>query len=87
MSRGALGVLAVLTFLESWNAYLWPSIVLRSPENYTLPIGLASLDGMFQIEYGMMLAGGLLATLPVILLFVVGGKSLLDNISAGAVKG
>ena len=87
LSRGALSVLAVLTFLASWNDYLWPLIVLRSTEKFTFPIGLATLVGLYKIEYGMILAGAFIATLPVVVIFIAGRKSLLTNVTLGAVKG
>ena len=87
LSRGALSVLAVLTFLASWNDYLWPLIVLRSTEKFTFPIGLATLVGLYKIEYGMILAGAFIATVPVVAIFIAGRKSLLTNVTLGAVKG
>jgi arabinosaccharide transport system permease protein len=85
--RGALAVLAVLVFLGAWNDYLWPLIVLRSPENFTYPLGLATLQGLYKVEYGMILGGSFIATLPVVLIFIAGRKHLLDNMTLGAVKG
>jgi arabinosaccharide transport system permease protein len=85
--RGALAVLAVLVFLGAWNDYLWPLIVLRSPENFTYPLGLATLQGLYKVEYGMILGGSFIATLPVVLIFIAGRKHLLDNMTVGAVKG
>ena len=87
LSRGALAVLAVLIFLNAWNDYLWPLIVLRTPENFTYPLGLASLQGLYRVEYGMILAGAFIATLPVVLIFIAGRKHLLDNLAVGALKG
>lgn len=86
LSRGALSVLAVLTFLGAWNEYLWPLIVLRSGEKFTYPVGLATLVGLYKVEYGMILGGALIATVPVILIFIAGRKQLLDNLTIGAVK-
>lgn len=85
--RGALSVLAVLVFLGAWNDYLWPLIVLRSPQNFTYPLGLATLQGLYKVEYGMILGGAFIATLPVVLIFIAGRKHLLDNMTVGAVKG
>ncbi len=85
--RGALAVLAVLVFLGAWNDYLWPLIVLRTPQNFTYPLGLASLQGLYKVEYGMILGGSFIATLPVVLIFVAGRKHLLDNLAMGAIKG
>lgn len=87
LSRGAFSVLAVLIFLGSWNDYLWPLIILRTTEKFTFPIGLATLVGLYKIEYGMILAGAFIATLPVVAIFIAGRKSLLTNITLGAVKG
>jgi ABC-type glycerol-3-phosphate transport system permease component len=87
LTRGALAVLSVITFLRSWNELLWPSVVLRSEENFTLPVGIAALDGFTQVQYGMIMAGSFLSVLPIIVLFVLGGKNLLDNLTVGAVKG
>lgn len=87
LARGALSVLAVLVFLGAWNDYLWPLIVLRSPENFTYPLGLATLNGLYRVEYGMILGGSFIATLPVVLIFIAGRKQLLDNLTIGAVKG
>lgn len=87
LTRGALSVLAVLVFLGAWNDYLWPLIVLRSAEKFTYPVGLATLVGLYKIEYGMILAGAFLATLPIILIFIAGRNHLLANITLGAVKG
>ncbi len=86
LSRGALSILCVLVFLAAWNDYLWPLIVLRTPENFTYPIGLATLKGLYKIEYGMMLGGAFIATLPIVLIFVAGRNQILDNLTIGAVK-
>jgi ABC-type maltose transport system permease subunit len=62
-------------------------VALRSPENFTLPLGIQALDGYTQVEYGMIVAGSLLSVLPIIVIFVIGGKNLLDNLTTGSVKG
>lgn len=87
MAGAGLSVLAVLTFLGVWNDYLWPLIVLRTMDKYTLPIGLASLFGLYKIEYGMILAGAFIGTLPILILFYAGRRQFIDGIAAGAVKG
>jgi ABC-type glycerol-3-phosphate transport system permease component len=82
-----LSVLAVLTFLGSWNNYLWPLIALRSDEKFTFPVGLATLFGLYKIEYGMILAGAFIATLPILIIFVIGRRQFVAGLTAGAVKG
>lgn len=86
LARGAISVLAVLTFLAAWNDFLWPSIVLRTPERQTYPVGLASLVGVYQTEYGMILAGSFLVTVPIIIIFIAGRRHILDNLTLGSVK-
>lgn len=87
LARGAVSVLAILTFLASWNDFLWPSIVLRSASRQTYPVGLASLQGLYQTQYGVILAGSFLVTLPIIVLFVAGRRHILDNLTMGSVRG
>ena len=86
LSRGALSILAVLVFLQAWNDYLWPLIVLRTPEHFTYPLGLATLNGLYKVEYGMILGGAFIATLPVVLIFLAGRKQILENLASGALK-
>jgi ABC-type glycerol-3-phosphate transport system permease component len=62
-------------------------IVLRSAEKFTYPVGLATLVGLYKIEYGMILAGAFLATLPIVVIFVAGRNHILANVTLGAVKG
>jgi ABC-type glycerol-3-phosphate transport system permease component len=87
LSRPALSVLGMLVFLNSWNDYLWPLIVLRTTEKFTYPIGLATLMGLYKIEYGMILAGALLATLPIFALFIMGRNEFVAGLATGALKG
>ncbi|MGH2548503.1 MAG: carbohydrate ABC transporter permease, partial [Thermomicrobiales bacterium] len=67
LTRGGFAVLGLLSFLNAWNDYLWPLIALRSPDMFTLPIGLATLSGLYKVEWGMIMSGAVLATLPVLL--------------------
>ncbi len=87
LTRGGLAVLALLSFLNAWNDYLWPLIALRSPDMFTLPIGLATLSGLYRIEWGMIMAGAVLTTLPVLVVFYFTRHHLISGLAAGAVKG
>lgn len=87
LGGAGLSILAVLTFLGSWNDYLWPLIVLRTMDKFTFPIGLASLFGLYKVEYGMILAGAVIGTLPILIMFYLGRRQFIDGIAAGAVKG
>src|SRR5436190_5563070 len=61
LSRPAMGALAIFTFVRHWNDYIWPLITLTKSRNYTLPVGVASLQSEFQIDYGIIFAGAALA--------------------------
>jgi ABC-type glycerol-3-phosphate transport system permease component len=87
LTRGGLAVLAVLSFLNAWNDYLWPLVALRSPEMFTLPIGLATLSGLYRIEWGMIMAGAVLTTLPILAVFVWMRGHLITGLAGGAIKG
>lgn len=84
--KPALGALTIYTFLSSWNGYLWPLIVLRDEVKYTLPIGLASLIGIYRQEYGMLMAGTLLSLLPIVILFLAMQREFVQGITLGGVK-
>jgi cellobiose transport system permease protein len=85
-TRPAAAMLGLFTFITTWTNFFWPFIVLNS-DNPTLPVSLATLQGSFFIDYSVVLAGALLATLPLIFLFIVAGKQLVAGIMQGAVKG
>jgi lactose/L-arabinose transport system permease protein len=86
-----LGALAVFTFLGAWNSFLWPLIILRDIGRYTLPVGLATLQalggGGAKTEYGMILAGATLVSLPVITLFLLMQRQFIAGLTLGSVKG
>ncbi len=84
--RPALGFLGILTFVTVWNDYLWPLVVLNQPQIYTLQVALAQLNGIYNTDYSMVMAGTLLSTIPLIILFFLGARQFIANISAGALK-
>ncbi|WP_210587044.1 carbohydrate ABC transporter permease [Streptomyces sp. GESEQ-35] len=85
--RPALGALAVWTFLQSYNSFLWPLVLVSDSSQYTLPLGLQTLFVSEQRQYDLVLAGAALAVLPAVALFVLLRKQLLEGLSTGAVKG
>lgn len=84
--RPALGFLGLFTFVGTWNDYLWPLIVLFDPQLATLQISLAQLNTLYNTDYSMVMAGTLIATLPLLIIFFLGVRQFIGNISAGAVK-
>lgn len=80
-------VLGLFAFLASWNDYLWPTIVLQSPQNFTLQVALTQLKPMYGLDYGLQMGGAFLATAPLLVLFIFVGKKLVSGVMDGAVKG
>jgi multiple sugar transport system permease protein len=88
LSRGALATLGVITFLESWNNFLWPLLITGGDrEMQTLPVGLATLQGQYTFDYGKLMAGALVLTLPVLLLFVSAQRFIVRSIATTGLKG
>ena len=84
--KPALGTLGLITFIASWNNFIGPLIVMRSPDMYTLPLALRSLQSPVNTEWGALMTGAAIATLPLVLLFIVSSKQLISGLTAGAVK-
>jgi cellobiose transport system permease protein len=84
--RPALAFLGIFTFITAWNDYLWPLVVLINPDRLTLQVALSQLQGIYQTDYAMVMAGTLLATLPLIVVFIFASRHFIGNLSAGALK-
>lgn len=87
MSGSILGTLAILTFLNTWNDFLMPLIVLRDPKLFTIGVGLIYLDGEYVKQWGKVMAAFFVASLPLIIIFLFMMKLFIRGLSAGAVKG
>lgn len=85
--KPALFTLAVISFLQSWNSYLLPMIMLNNPKMYTVPLVIASIGNMFVANYGARMLGVVLGILPIIILFFLFSKQITQGMAAGAVKG
>jgi cellobiose transport system permease protein len=85
--RPAAYVLGLFGFVTAWNDFLWPFIVLKSPERYTVQIAIKALQSSRDIDLGLAMAGSFLATLPLLVLFVFVGRRLVQGIMEGAFKG
>ena len=83
----AMGTLGLITFIGSWNNFIGPLILMRSPEMYTLPLALRSLQSPVNTEWGALMAGAASATLPLLVLFAISSRRLIDGLTAGAVRG
>ena len=84
--KPALGTLGLITFIASWNNFIGPLVVMRSRDMYTLPLALRSLQSPVNTEWGALMTGSAIATLPLVLLFVLSSRQLISGLTAGAVK-
>jgi multiple sugar transport system permease protein len=87
LSKPALATLAVIAFLTNWNDFIWPVYVLFSPENFTIQPGLAILQGAYTINYPVIMAGAALASIPVLILFLVSQRYIIEGVSRSGLKG
>lgn len=84
-ARPAMAILSLFTFMTAWTDYLWPMLV--APQTPTLQVALSQLQSARYVDYTIVMTGALMATIPLLLLFVIAGKQLVSGIMAGAVKG
>jgi cellobiose transport system permease protein len=85
--RGAAAVFGLFAAMAAWNDFLWPLVILSSPERFTSQVAIQQLRTQYTIDYSSVMTGSVLATLPLLVLFVVAGKQLVAGIMEGAVKG
>ena len=81
----AAGVLALLTFMEQWNSYFWPRAILTT-DNPTLQVSVAFISYGYYTDYSMVFAATAVATLPLVVVFLVFGRQIISGIMEGAVK-
>ena len=83
----ALATLAITNFMDSWNDYLWPLLMLTDKAKMTLPIALSTLNGQYDTEYNVLMAGSLISMIPIILIYIAAQKYFKSGLMAGGVKG
>jgi multiple sugar transport system permease protein len=87
LSRPALVTLGMLAFLTNWNDFLWPVYVLFSPESQTLPAGLATLQNANAVRYDLLMAGAVIASVPVLVLYAAAQRFVVEGVSRAGLKG
>ena len=87
LSRPALATLALLSFLTNWNDFLWPLYVLFSPERLTLQPGLSTLQSAFTTNYATIMVGGVIASIPVLIMYVIAQRFVIEGVSRSGLKG
>jgi putative chitobiose transport system permease protein len=86
MTKPALATLAIFTFIGSWGDFLWPLIVLKSPEHFTVQVGLSYMLGTFVDNYRYVAAGAVLAVIPVVIVFIFMQRHFERGLFAGSEK-
>jgi cellobiose transport system permease protein len=84
--KPALAFLGIFSFIGVWNDYLWPLVILTNPAKYTLQVTLSQLNGIYNTDYAMVMAGTLMATLPLLVMFLLVSRQFISDIAAGAIK-
>lgn len=88
LSVPALATLGIITFLASWNDFLWPLLIVGSdPAKQTLPVGLARLQGAYSFNYGQLMAGAVIAALPVLILYLALQRYIVQSVASTGLKG
>lgn len=83
----AIATLAIFTFLGQWNNFLWPLIVTNSEHMRTLPVGLAAFQGQFRVEWHLLMAGSVIALVPILVIYIIGQKWFVRGITLSGMGG
>jgi ABC-type glycerol-3-phosphate transport system permease component len=86
LTAPGIASIAIYAFIYSWTEYLFASVLILSDANRTVPVGLAGIIGQYQVDWGLLLAGATITTLPVLILFALVGRHFVEGLTAGAVK-
>lgn len=84
--RLAIASMGILFFMISWNNFSGPLVILSDPKKYTLPLAIATLNGIFNNNFSVTCVGILISTLPIIIVYVLASKQFIASLTSGAVK-
>ena len=87
LSGPVMAALAVFTFLASWNDFLWPLVITTSLEMRTLPVGISAFQGQYNVQWHLLMAGSVIALLPVLIIYVIGQKWFVRGITLTGMGG
>ena len=82
-----IATLAITTFMEAWNDYLWPLVMLSDKNKMTLTLALNTLNGQYDTEYNVLMAGSLISMIPIIIIYIIAQTQMKQGITVGGVKG
>ena len=87
LSKTIIATVCIFAFVGSWNNYLWPLLCAMSESLFTLPIGIPTLAGTYTVDYVIPLTASMVASLPMIIIYIIFEKQIVAGITSGAVKG
>lgn len=87
LAKPALATLGIITFLGSWNDFLWPLLILKDSSLQTLPPGLRTLQGAYTSEYGQMMAGAVITAIPVLVIYLLLQRYIVESVQTTGLKG
>lgn len=86
LTTPGISSIAIYSFISSWTEYMFASVLISGEASRTIPVGLAGIVGQYQVDWGLLLAGATIATLPVLFLFSLVGRNFVEGLTAGAIK-
>ena len=87
LSRSALGDLAIFSYMNAWAFFIWPLIVINDRNLYTMELGLTMFQKRFTVDYGLISAGSIIAVLPILIIFLILQKNIIEGIAITGLKG
>jgi multiple sugar transport system permease protein len=87
LSKSALAVVAVLGFMDVWNAFLWPLVMIDTVNKYTLPVGLQFLNSAHTTDWPSLMAGNVIGLIPVVIVYLAAQKYFVEGITMSGLKG
>lgn len=87
LSGSSIAALAIITFTNTWNDYMGPLLYLRSPDLYTIQLGLKTFISQYDADYAMIMTGSVLSVLPILVVFLAGQKQFIEGIATSGMKG
>lgn len=86
LTKPALATLGILTFLGAWNEFLWPLIMLDSPDMMTLQVALTQFQGQFEVKWNLLMAASAISMIPIVIVFTIFQKQLVEGIATTGIK-
>lgn len=87
LAKGAIATLGIITFLASWNDFLWPLLIMNDRARQTLPVGLATIQGQYTFDYGKLMAGAAVTAIPVLILYIFLQRYIVQSVAMTGLKG